>query len=484
MSPEQDGLLDITAAEEVAPGAEGQLAGGPAPGAGRRVDLTQGRLVRGIVLLSWPIVAGAFLQWVMGAADIKMVGYLGPAAIAAVGTANGAIMTLMAGVLAVSTGTQVLTARYCGEERHDRVAQVARQAVILSILLGLILVPAGWFGAEPIMAALGAKTEVLAQASAYTRVFFIGAIALMINFMISSALNGVGDTLTPLYVLGGINLGNILFDWLLIFGIGPFPELGVAGAAWAIVISRSIGAVVLLWAVSSRRFAVHMPVWGAWRVDLGLWGKMFYIGVPSSIQGLTRNFSYLVLLWVLNQTNAGRLAVAGHTMSSQILMVMIMIGLAMMSGAMTTVSQNLGARLPERAERGGWTVVGISGLASVVMSAVAFIFARPLIGFFSDDPEALRWGVIALRILVAVQPFVAVTMAFSGALRGAGDTLSPLWASLIFTSGVGPVLAYLLTVSAGMGPTGAWLGLAISTVLQAIMVGWIFRRGKWKQIKL
>ena len=404
----------------------------------RRVDLTRGGLLRGIVLLSWPIVTSSLLQFFLGVVDTKMVGLLGPAAIAAVGTSRTAIMTLMAAVLAVSTGTQVLTARFAGQQRPEMVAAVTRQAIIISLLLGAILAPLGWLLAGPIMAALGADQQVLSQATAYTQAFFVGAIALMVNFMIASALNGVGDTLTPLYVLAGINAGNILFDWLLIFGIGPFPKLGVAGAAWAVVISRSVGALVLLWIVSSGRFAIHMPLRGSWRIDLGLWGKMFYIGTPSSIQGFTRNFSFLALLWILNRTRAGRLAVAGHTIASQVQMIMIVVGLALMSAAMTAVSQNMGAGAPERAERSGWMIAGLSAAVISGLAGLIILLARPLVGFFTDDPQAIHWGVIALRILSLSQPFTAASMAFSGALRGAGDTLSPLWVSLIFTSGAAP----------------------------------------------
>ncbi len=462
------------------PGARApQRSGGP-----RRVDLTRGGLLRGIVLLSWPIVAGAFLNWVMGAADIKMVGYLGPAAIAAVGTARGAIMTLMAIIFAISTGTQVLVARYTGERDADAVAGVTRQALILSVLAGVAMMPLGWWLAEHMLVVLGAEGEVLGLGTLYTQVYFIGAIGLMINFMLTAALNGAGDTLTPLYLLLGINTGHVLLEWLLIFGVGPVPALGVAGAAWAVVASRGVGAIILLWIISSGRFAIHMPLHNHWRIDLSVWWKTFYIGIPSSIQGFTRNLAYLMLLWILNQTDAGRLAVAGYTVCGQIQMVGLMVGLALMSAAMTAVGQNLGAGSPERAERSGWTVMRISAMAVAVMAAGFILTARYLIGFFTADPQTIHWGVVSLHILSAVLPFTAAGMAFSGALRGAGDTLSPLWVSLITTSGLGPGLAYLFTITLGYGPTGAWLGLALSVIVQALIIGWIFKRGKWKTIKL
>ncbi len=420
----------------------------------------------------------------MGAADIKMVGYLGPAAIAAVGTSRGAIMTLMAIIFAISTGTQVLVARHTGERDAKAVAGVTRQALILSVLSGIAMMPIGWWLAEPMLAALGAEGEVLRLGTIYTQVYLVGAIGLMINFMLTAALNGAGDTLTPLCLLLGINTGHVLLEWVLIFGGGPIPPLGVAGAAWAVVASRGVGAIVLLWIISSGRFAIQMPLRNRWHIDLGVWWKTLYIGIPSSIQGFTRNLAYLMLLWILNQTGAGRLAVAGYTVCGQIQMVGVMVGLALMSAAMTAVGQNLGAGRPERAERSGWTVMYVSAAAVAVVAAIFIAFARHLIGFFTTDQETIHWGVVSLWILSAVLPFTAAGMAFSGALRGAGDTLSPLWASLITTSGVGPGMAYLFTIRLGYGPAGAWAGLAIAIILQAIIVGWIFRRGKWQQIKL
>jgi len=148
------------------------------------------------------------------------------------------------------------------------------------------------------------------------------------------------------------------------------------------------------------------------------------------------------------------------------------------------VSQNMGAGDARRAEQSCWTVVKISTV-SVGVLALGFILSGPwLIGFFTADPEARHWGQVSLNILSAVLPFMAIGMAFSGALRGAGDTMSPLYASLLCTSGIGPGLAYVLTVMMGVGPAGAWYGLASGIVLQAAVLAWIFQRGKWKRIEL
>ncbi|MGI5816918.1 MAG: MATE family efflux transporter [Armatimonadota bacterium] len=476
-----DELEDIPDEELVIP-AEGEPE--PSPAITRRVDLTQGHLLRQISLLAWPIVAGSFLQWLMGVVDIKMVGTLGPAAIAAVGTSREAIFTFLTLVFAVATGAQVMTARYMGQHDPDRAACVCRQAIILSVIFGVVIAPAGYFFAGSLLSALGARGETLAEGTAYMQTFFLGTIPLLLGFMLTSSLQGAGDTLTPLYVLVGVVGSNILLNWMLIFGVGPFPAMGVVGAAWGTVIARAISGLVLLWIVASGRFALHVPLIDRWRIDLALWGKMFYIGVPSSIESFARNMGFLALFWILNQTDAGRMAVAGYTISVQIRMFGVMFGLALMSAAMTAVSQNMGAQDVERAERSGWTITGISSATMTAMALGSILLAGPLIRFFTDSPDTIHWGVISLIVLSLSLPFTGLSMGCSGSLRGAGDTLSPLYATLIFTAVLGPGLAYLLTVPLNAGPLGAWIGLAVGTVLQSLMVAWIFRRGHWKHIKL
>jgi putative MATE family efflux protein len=468
--------------EELIVPAEGEPE--PAPAVTRRVDLTQGNLLKQIALLSWPIVAGSFLHWLMGVVDIKMVGTLGPASIAAVGTSREAIFTFLTIIFAVATGAQVMTARYMGEQDPEKAADVCRQAIILGLILTVILVPAGYFLSGDLLALLGAQGETLALGTVYMQVFFIGTLPLLLGFMLTSCLQGAGDTLNPLYVNAGTVGANIVLNWLLIFGIGPFPAMGVVGAAWGTVIARTFASIALVWLISSGRFALHVPLFGHWRTNLPLWGKMFYIGIPSSIEGFARNIAFLSLFWILNQTDAGRMAVAGYTISVQIRMFGVMFGLALMSAAMTAVSQNMGARDIARAEKSGWTITGISAGVMALMGIGSIVLANPLISFFTDNPEATHWGVISLIVLSLSLPFVGLSMGSAGSLRGAGDTLSPLYATLIFTTGLGPALAYVLTVTMNLGPIGAWVGLAVSGALQALMVAAIFKRGKWKSIEL
>jgi putative MATE family efflux protein len=446
------------------------------------VDLTQGSLLRGIVMLSWPIVLGAFLNWIMGVADIKMVGSLGPEAIAAVGQSQGIIWVIMAIIFAIATGTQVLSARYKGAQRPDRVAEVTRQSIILSVIAGVVLIPIGRWLAPIVLTHLGVSATVLDLGTAYSEAYFWGGVGLMVNFMIAAALQGAGDTITPMLMLVWINIVHIVLEYMMIFGFGPLPAMGVAGAAWAVFASRGLAALAMIYIVTSGRFAITVPLRHSWRIDWAIWEKMFYIGMPSSLQGLVRNVSYLALAAILNHTAAKDYAISGHTAAGQWGALGVFVGLAMMTAAMTAVGQNMGANNPERAERSCWSVVWISVASSAFLGALCVVFGRHLIGFFTTDPQSLYWGWWALLMLSVSLPFATVSMAFSGGLRGAGDTWSPLWATLACTLVLGPAISYYLALVVKMGPVGAWLGLGLSMVAQALFTGVIFARGKWKNI--
>jgi putative MATE family efflux protein len=346
------------------------------------------------------------------------------------------------------------------------------------------MTPAGLLLSRWGLAQVGASGQVLQLGTAYTDAFYWGSIGLMMNFLMASALQGAGDTRTPLKLLVLMNLLHVGIEYVLIFGIGPFPRLGVAGAAWAVVISRYLTAAWMLYVVTCGRYAITVPLRGSWRIDWAIWGKMFYIGVPSSLQGLTRNVSFLMLIYVLNHTAAGFYAVTGHTAAGQWGALGIFVGLAMMTAAMTAVGQNMGAGNPARAEQSCYSVARISVAVSSVLGGLCILLAGPLVGWFTADPQARHWGAWALVILSASLPLATLSMAFSGALRGAGDTMSPMWVTLICGLGIGPGLAYVLALTCQMGPIGAWIGLAVSMVFQAAGVWLIFRLGRWKKIEL
>ena len=421
----------------------------------------------------------------MGVADIKMVGSLGPQAIAAVGMASSAIFTFMVIIFAVATGTQVLVAQYTGQRDPAKVSSVARQSIIMTVLSTLLIItPLGCFFSDAILKAIGADAAVLAEASPYMRLMMLGLIFMMLNFILTSVLQGAGDTLTPLLILIGINIVHIFFNWLFIFGIGGCPKLGVEGAAVGVLISRGLGAAVAFWALTSGRFAVHVDWRQSWAIDLHVWGKTLFIGFPNALQGLARNLSFMILYKVLTLTAAGTAAVAAFTVAGNVRGISIMAGLAMMSAAMTVVGQNCGAKQIDRAETGGWWTTRVSMGFAVVAVAVYVIFAEGLMRIFTDDPTTVGIGIPALRILALGEPALVGGMALAGALRGAGDTWAPLWASLVSTSVVAPAIAYVLAIPFGLGPTGVWIGHVVGMTVGLVVLAMMFKSGKWKRLRV
>lgn len=441
--------------------------------------------MRQIVYLSWPIVVASLLQVAVGIADIKMVGVLGSDAIAAVGMARTTIFTLIAIAFAVSTGVQVLVAQYSGKDDVENVEATVKQGLIIAFVAVIgLLTPAGLLLSGWIMVRLGATEAVLAHGVPYLGILFGGMLFIVLSFVITATLQGAGDTLTPLLLLLCANALNILLNYLLIFGVGPFPRLGVPGAAVASIVSRFLAAVAGLIILASGRFAVTVHLRRSWAIRRDLWGKIFYLGIPNAIQGFTRNIAFLAILWILGLTAAGTAAVAGYTVAGQIRGVTILVGLAFMAAAMTAVGQNVGAGDTDRAAASGWLSARLAAGLSVLAAITYAALATPLIRLFSTDAEVVRIGAQALIALAICEPFLTAAMSLSGSLRGAGDTYSPLYISLLCTSIMAPLSCYLLAIVWAMGTLGVWIGFDIAMIAQFLILAGKFNQGRWKQIQV
>lgn len=447
--------------------------------------MTQGRLLRQIVYLSWPIVTASLLQVAVGIADIKMVGVIGPDAIAAVGMARVVVFTLIAIVFAAATGVQVLVAQYSGRgDRANADATVKQGLIQIAGASVVVITPVGLVLSRWIMVWLGATESVMAHGVPYLQILFGGMLFIMLSFVITAALQGAGDTLTPLILLLFANALNILLNYLFIFGVGPFPRMGVPGAGVGTVISRFLAALAGLIILASGRFAVTLYLRRSWAIRWDLWRKIFYVGIPASIQGFTRNIAFMIIIKILSLTAAGMYAVSAYTVAGQIRGVTILVGLALMAAATTAVGQNVGAGDTQRAAASGWLSAKIAAALSVLAAITYALVAPWLISLFSTDAEVIRIGTQALVVLAVSEPFLTAAMSLSGSLRGAGDSYSPLYISLLCTSFLGPLTCYLLAITLGMGTLGVWIGFDIAMVAQLVILAGRFNQGRWQQIRL
>ena len=420
----------------------------------------------------------------MGIVDTMMVGTLGPQSLAAVGMGRTVLMAVLIFILAVSTGSQVLVARYTGSGDEKEVTKVVDQSLILDVLMSIVLTIVGLLLSPFLLKILGAESEVVALGIPYIRIVFLGLIFMLSNFIINSILQGAGDTRTPLKIMLLINILNIMFNYFLIFGIGFFPQLGIQGAAWATVLSRIVGASIGVWVLKSGRFAARTDIFSCFELKKELMYKIVRIGLPAGLQGLVRAGTGMVTLWFVANTVYATYAVAAFTIGLQVEAISFMPGLAFGTGAATLVSQNIGARKVERAKKSG---VAAAAMAALMMSVVGFafyIFARQIIAMFTENAAVLDVGAQYLRIMLYSQPFLALAMVFSGALRGGGDTKTPLVYSMIHSWLIRIPLIYALGFVLDFQADGIWWAINIATATQGLATWWKFHKGHWQEIKL
>lgn len=420
----------------------------------------------------------------MGLIDTMMVGTLGPQSLAAVGMGRTVLMAVLIFILAVSTGSQVLVARYTGAGDEEGVTRVVDQSLVLAVVMSLVLMAVGLLFSPFLLRVLGAESEVIALGIPYMRIIFLGLIFMLLNFVINSILQGAGDTRTPLKIMLLINILNIMFNYFLIFGIGFFPQLGIQGAAWATVISRIVGASIGMWVLKSGRFAARTDIFSRFELNRELMYKVLRIGFPAGLQGLVRAGTGMLTLWFVANTAHATYAVAAFTIGLQVESISFMPGLAFGTGAATLVSQNMGAEKIERAKKSGLAAAAIAALIMSVAGFSFYVFARQIIGMFTENAAVLDVGAQYLRIMLYSQPFLALAMVFSGALRGGGDTKTPLVYSMVHSWLVRIPLIYILGFMLGFQTDGIWWAINIATATQGLATWWKFNKGQWQEIKL
>ncbi len=443
------------------------------------ISVARAATIRAVVFLGLPIVVANLLTWSVGFSDVLMVSRLGEAALAGLGMANQIYLLVVIFILAVTTGTMALVARYTGSGDPAMASHVLRQSLLLAGAQSVVIGGVGLIATPTLLKLLGATPDVAAAGGLYLRILFAGVAAPVLDFTLASTFRGAGDSVTPLRITGYVVVLNIVGNVLLIFGPGPFPALGIAGAALSTVAARAIGA----W-LGWRRLRSGSGGWnfraGSWRPDFDVMRRVLRIGVPSALDGVLRAGSGVAFLGIIARTAAGPSAVAAHTVGLQLESFARMPSFGISVAATSLVGQRLGAGDPAGASRAGWTAAGVGVALLVVLGAVLYIAARPVASLFSNQPQTVALAVRYLRILALAQPVFLLAVVMAGALRGGGDTRFPMWVSLF--SGWIFLLptAYGLAVLLGLGPAAAWTAQAVNYAISAVLVTLRFRSGRWR----
>jgi putative MATE family efflux protein len=440
-------------------------------------DYTSGSIGRDLFLLAIPMVLEMGMESIFVVVDIFFVARLGSEAVAAVGLTEAALTLLYAVAIGLSMGATALVARRIGEGDRDAARATAGQVIWVGVALSVVLGVLGIAYAPDLLRIMGAEEEVVLVGPGYTRIMLGGSVTILLLFLLNAVFRGAGNAVIAMRALWIANGINIVLDPCLIFGLGPFPELGVTGAAVATNIGRGIGVVYLVRCLSGdrARFRLHAQ-------DLALRSRLLLrllrVSVPGAFQFAIAMSSYVFLVRIV--AAYGSDAIAGLTIGIRIFAFTFLPAWGLGNAAATLVGQNLGAGHPERAERSVWMAArwnaGFLVTVAILFLAMPGVFAAP----FTANPIVTGYVVDCLRIVSLGYGFYAVGMIVTQAFNGAGDTDTPTLINLSCLWLIQLPLAWWLSQVVGLGPDGVFAAIAISDSLLAVVAVLVFRRGRWK----
>jgi putative MATE family efflux protein len=444
---------------------------------GGHKDYTVGPIGRSIVLLAIPMVLEMCMESIFAVVDIKWVSYLGPDAMATVGLTESMLTIIYSLAIGLSIGVTAMVARRIGEHDTDGAARVAMQSVFLGLIVAIILALIGAPLAPRLLAAMGAAPSVIQHGVWFTRIMLACNVTIVMLFMINAIFRGAGDAAIAMRVLWLANVLNIILGPCFIFGLGPFPKLGIAGAAVATNIGRGTGALYAFIRLVRKggRFEIKRQ---HFRIEPAVMGRLVRLSAVGTFQVFITMASWIGQVRIIS--TFGTDALAGYIVGVRVILFALLPSWGMSNAAATMVGQALGAKKPDRAERAVWLaglynmcVLGVVGLLFVV-------FAPQIIRLFTSDPAVMPYGVDCLRIVACGFLFYAYGMVLTQSFNGAGDTWTPTIINLFAFWLWELPLAYVLAITLHFGPRGVFLAITIAFSSLAVVSAIVFRRGKWK----
>lgn len=440
-------------------------------------DYTRGPVGRAVFLLAVPMVLEMVMESVFAITDIFFVSRLGPGAVAAVGLTEAAVTILYALAIGLSMGATAMVSRRIGEKKTDEAATVAAQALWLGLAVSAIVATIGIVWGAEILGLMGASDEVVRQGSGYTQVLLGGSVTIMYLFLINAIFRGAGDASIAMRSLWLANGINIVLDPILIFGLGPFPEMGVTGAATATTIGRGIGVAYQLFYLFGPKGRIQV-LRRHLAIVASVMRRLMRVSVGGVLQFLITTSSWIVLVRIIS--TYGNEAVAGYTIAIRVIIFTILPAWGLANAAATLVGQNLGAERPNRAVRSVWRAAQFNLIFLSLVGIVFITLAEPILKLFTNDPAVIIYGRQCLHWISYGYPAYGIGMVVIQAINGAGDTGTPTRINLVCYWLFQLPLAFWLANSKGLGPTGAFIAIFAAETMMAALAVWAFRRGKWK----
>jgi putative MATE family efflux protein len=448
---------------------------------GVHMDYTTAPIGQAIVMLAVPMVMEMIMESIFAVVDVFWVAHLGANAVATVGLTESMLTIVYTVAMGVSIGAMALVARRIGEKDVDAASRTAVQGIVLGLAIAAIIGVIGYLNAERLLRAMGATEEIVATGSGFTRVMLGGNATVVLLFVINAIFRGAGDAAIAMRVLWFGNILNIILGPCFIFGLGPFPELGVMGAAVATNIGRGTAVlyqIYTLWSghsrISIRR--EHLTL------DFGVMARVLRLSGSSTLQILINTSSYIGIVRILS--TFGSTALAGYTIGIRIIIFALLPSFGMSNAAATLVGQNLGAGHPERAEQAVWQACKYNAMFLGGLGLLFFVFAPALISIFTSDQAVAPYAISCLRYLSAGFVFYAYGMVVTQSFNGAGDTWTPTLINLgVFWVFELP-LAWFLAHKTPLGIYGVFAAMTAAFSSLAVVSVILFKRGTWKVKKV
>ncbi|MBC9797515.1 MATE family efflux transporter [Sinomicrobium weinanense] len=448
---------------------------------GKESDFTQGSIRKAIFMLAIPMILEMMMESVFALVDIIYLSRVSVNAVATVGLTESVITLLYAVAIGLSMAATAVIARRVGEKNLKGARETAVQAIMIGVVVSVAIGIAGIIYPREILEFMGGEPDLIAEGSGYTQIMIGGNTTIFLLFLINAIFRGAGDASIAMWALVLSNGLNIILDPIFIFGFGPVPAYGVEGAAIATTIGRGVAVLFQLW--------ILFFGWSRIRLQVSDWilrGKVMWNLVKVSLGGIGQfligTSSWVVLMRIMSEF--GSEVLAGYTISIRVMMFTMMPSWGMSNAAATLVGQNLGANQPERAEQSVWKTGKYNAYFMLTVSLVYLLCAPYIIGWFSENPDVVKYGSLSLQVVAAGYIFYAYGMVVTQAFNGAGDTKTPTVINFFCFWLFQLPFAYLAALVLNWGPVGVYVGITLAETLIAVMALIWFKKGKWKTVKV
>ncbi|GAB4035993.1 MATE family efflux transporter [Spirosoma gilvum] len=448
---------------------------------GSETNFTSGSINRAIFLLSVPMILEMVMESLFAVVDVFFVAKIGTEAVATVGLTESVLTIVYSIAIGLSTAATAMVSRRVGEDNRRGAAQTVGQVILVSLAMAVLMGVPGFIFAEDILRLMGGNEQLIANGAGFTRMIFASSPAIMLLYTLSGCLRGAGDASMAMRSLWIANGFNIILCPVLIFGWGPFPELGVMGSAVATTTGRTLGVLYQLYALTRQKGGIQVL-----RSDLTPDAEVIHniinLAVGGTSQFLVGSASWIFLTRILS--TYGSDVVAGYTIAIRIIIFTILPSWGMANAAATLVGQNLGAGQPERAETSAWRAAFCNMIFLSTVGIGFFLGAAEVVSLFDRNVQVVDIAVQCLRVFCLGYLFMAYGMVLSQSLNGAGDTRTPTIINIVCFWVIEIPLAYTLANFFDWGPSGVFWSVAISETLLAIIAILVFRRGRWKTVQV